>query len=819
MSSFNGTLTITGAVQHAFINEPVYLWASMSEGSDWKYQWRLIEDGNYQRRDAFGFIWDSSTISAECHPSFFGSRLSGKIYPPRSGLYRFLVAADTSHEFYLNKNGVNEKLTHSNNKVDKAGYFNVPQQQSEWIELQAGQAYPIEFFYIKSNSQGHYSLLWQQPGSSSWEEIPDTVYSKPDELTASGRLQRETINGSWNNLDQVREQLAQVNNPSENSYRFYQSANIGVAANSYARHTLEVTATSGNLIARKQISFVPRDRFVSEDNSGATNHWLKKSDGNAQLTLTTVDDGSAQGLVLQIETSSSARFAEWFTNIHLIPYKAYEVRARVRLLNPPNNLPMTSGMGDSRSWKLARLRVGVHGDASEQGIDPRDPTQWREVAVDFIVPFHGIVDIHAHMGEYTGKFQIDNLRLIELNDHTVTQFEFPNLSANIYNEVVERTGGYAATHQYFSRVAQAAADMRELSGKYAYAECQKENIFMPRNWSVFAMGTNYNGMILKTPDLLTTDFLKSVWASHNIVGGVMVHELEHSFDFPGSSFDAHLPVLLQAYAMDKRNLLRTADSNFVTVDQWMENERNRFRGCFSDPGALVPKLFEFQKLLPADQKWASFKQIMHDRWSPYKTEIEGRSWPTNWGSDYDQYRAWWRELKSYTGLDGWELLHTYSERQQIESMFQRRSLTFNFKDPSDMPTTKSELFLWEATRKSVSVGWGELDTNIVKIENTCNDKSIYAHAPSKITYQLNKKWKTFDTSAFIKDDSQWGLVAARIIGDGIELYRSTAFDARDGLQKLPSINVSNVDQLTLEFLDMGSTNSDWSVWVEPRLSR
>ena len=648
MSSFDGTLTISGAVQSAYIKEPVNLSASISEGSDWKYQWRLIEDENYQRRDAFGFIWDSSTISAECQPTFFGSRLSGKIYPPRTGFYRFLVAADTRHEFYLNKGGINQKLTYSNSRVDKAGFFSTPQQQSEWIELQAGQAYPIEFFYIKSSPQGHYSLLWQQPGSSSWEEIPDTAYSKQDESTASGRLQREIINGSWNNFDQVREKIAQVNNPGENNYRIYQGANIGIATQSYARHTVEVTATSGNLIARKQISFIPRDRFFSEDDSGTTDRWLKKLDGNAQLTLTSADDGSAQGKVLQIETANSARLAEWYTNIHLVPYKAYEIRARVRLLNAPNNLPMTSGMGDSKSWTLPRLRVGVHGDASEQGIDPRNPAQWREVAVDFVVPFHGIVDIHAHMGEYTGKFQVDNLRLVELNNNTVTQFEFPNLSANIYNDTVDRTGGYDATYNYFSRIAQAAADMRELSGKYAYAECQKENIFIPRNWSVFAMGTNYNGMILKTPDLLTTDFLRNVWASNNIVGGVMVHEIEHSFDFSGSAFGAHLPVLLQAYAMDKRGLLRTADSTFINVDQWMESERKLYGKCFSSPGALVPKLFEFQKLLPADQKWTPFKQILHDRWSPYKIEIEGRSWPSNWGSDYEQYRAWWRELNSYT---------------------------------------------------------------------------------------------------------------------------------------------------------------------------
>lgn len=816
LSSFDGSITINQPEIY-YINEPAILSASASTDAEWRYDWQLIENERYQRQNAFGFIWDSTAASVWCHPQTFGKRLSGKLHPPRTGLYRFLVAADTQHEFYLEKNDVNERLTYSKNRVDKSEFFTFPEQQSEWIELQAGKSYPIEFFYIKANSQGHYSVLWQQPGSTTWEEIPDTAYSKPDELTASGTLDQEILKGSWSTISKVREQLENIHKP--DGTNTYTGSSISFFPSSHSRHTIEVTATTNGLIAKKQISFVPRDRFYSEDDSSSANFWMRNFSGKSQLTITSVDDNSAQGNVLQIEKSSSEDSAEWYATISLVPYKAYEVRARVRLLNAPSNLPITSGMGDKKSWALPRLRIGVHGDASEQGIDPRNPSQWRDVAVDFIVPFHGKVDIHAHMGEYTGKFQIDNLHLVDLNNSKVTNFDFPNLSANIYNDLVDRAGGYEATYKYFSRIAQAAADMRELSGKYTYAQCQKENIFIPRNWSVFSLGTNYNYMILKTPDLLTDSFLKDVWASDNIVGGVMIHEIEHSFDFPGSSFDAHLPVLLQAYAMDKRNLLRTEDSRFVTVDQWMESERNRFQGCISEPAALVPKLFEFQKLLPADQKWDPFKQVMHDRWSPYKIETEDRSWPIHSGSEYEQYRAWWRELKSYTGLDGWELVHSPLERQQIESMYQRRQSNFSYKDPATQPVEMSVLYLWEASRKSANAGWGEVTINTVKVGQTCNDKSIYAHAPSKITYRLDRKWKAFDTSVFIRDNSTSGLAAARIIGDGVNLYTSSAFTARSGPVKLPTINVSGINEITLEFLDMGDNNGDWSVWLEPRLSR
>lgn len=820
MSSFSGTLDITMSTQDAYINEPVYLRANISDGSDWSYNWRVINDGVYQRKDLFGLTWDSSILSSDCTPQQFGLKVSGKLYAPRTGLYRFAVAADTRHEFYLNKNGINNRLTYSTIKTGKAEFFTNPQQQSEWIELQAGSAYPIEFFYMKTDFHGHYSVLWQQPGSSTWDEIPDTAYSKPDEAAVTGVLQQEIIKGSHNSFDSLRDQLHKIENPGDISPRVYAGIQIGIAPQSYDLHTLELTATSGNRIARKQISFYPEARFVNEDNTQAAQHWFKSVDGTAQLSLTSSGDGSADGNVLQIETSSSSRHAEWYSTIRLKPYTAYEVRARVRLLNAPNNLPMISGMGDSKSWTLPRLRVGVHGDASEQGIDPRNPGEWRDIAVDFIVPFHGIVDLHAHMGEYTGKFQIDNLRLVKLTGDSVTHFDFPNLSANIYNDIVMRTGGVEAARRYFTRIAQAAADMRELSGKYSYAQCQKENIFIPRHWSVFALGTNYNNMILKTPDLLTTDFLTSVWGSTNIVGGVMVHEIEHSFDFPGSSFNAHLPVLLQAYAMDKRGLLRTSGSDFVNVDQWMESERKLYGKCYSNPGALIPKLFEFQKLLPADQKWEAFKKVMHDRWSPYKTEVEGRHWPTNWGSEYEQYRTWWRELKSYTGLDGWELLHTSAERQGIEKMYNRMSPFYQSKNPATLPATETQLRLNEAVYTSGNVGWGNLEiAGFTSVNGNCVADTIYAHAPSTITYQLNRQWKFFNSGAFIKDNSPWGNVAARIVGDGVELYRSASFTASSGLITLPAINVSNVNQLTLEFLDMGDANSDWSVWVEPTLTR
>ena len=145
-TNLNGELTISGLEQKFYFHNRVNLTANVSDGSDWQYQWRIVEDDKYQRRDAYGFTWDSSTISSDCQPQHFGSLISGKLYPPRTGLYRFVAAADTAFALSIRKDGSYISLASSTESTPKVGYFNHNSQQSEWIELTAGKAYPIKFF-------------------------------------------------------------------------------------------------------------------------------------------------------------------------------------------------------------------------------------------------------------------------------------------------------------------------------------------------------------------------------------------------------------------------------------------------------------------------------------------------------------------------------------------------------------------------------------------------------------------------------------------------------------------------------------------------
>lgn len=809
----------------AYVNETASLNASVSSGTGWQYQWKLIQDDSYNRKDIYDLTWNSQWEYADCQPTSMGQRISGKLYPPASGMYKFAVAADDMHELRITKNGTPQLLTSSTQAVAPADFSNT----SQLIELNANTVYPFEFLYINKSGIGHFSVLWQKPGSSGWEEVPIEVFSKPEETAPTGVLLQETFNESLTSFAQLNSLSSFINRRSNATTAVFNGQSISFTPPKNKTYSFEVTATSGSSVVKDIISFYAEGRLVSEDATNATSAWIKAGTGDSNLLslmkLTAVTDGSAAGKVLEISAPVGGSPAEWTQTVFLKPYTAYEVRARVRLLNAPSNLEVPRSFTDSeRLWKLPRLRVGVHGDASQQGINAANPGQWQDVAVDFVVPFNGAVDLHLQMGNhqgqgvYSGTFQIDNIRIEKLSGNGVTQFEFPNLAANIYDNFVAKTGGNEATKNYFTRISRAAENMRKLSGKNFVTQCTKQNIFVPRDWDVFAIATNANSMILKNANVLTDDFLRNVWGSGNIVGGAMIHEVEHSFDFPGSNFHSHLPLLLQVYAMETDNLLRTQDGGFVNARQWIAQERAIKSTCSMDSSSLLPKFYQFQdQFLPTD-KWSAFKQIMHDRWSPYKIEVEGRVWP---GDAYGQYRKWWSELQSYTGLDGWNLMHTAAEQSSIKTMLERKDNPVQADvNAATLSDGESSLFLNKAIRVSTSIGFGEIDIgDMVKVDNQCRINNIYAHAPSSLTYELNKKWIAFNTQAVIKDNSIPGQVVARILGDGVELYRSTSFTAQTSPVSSGTIDVSNVNVLKLEFLDGGNNDSDWSVWIDPQLSR
>ena len=822
-------LSVTNNGGGAYVDEVVNLNATVTSGTGWQYQWKLIQDETYRKKEIYDLTWNSSWESSQCHANSFGTRISGKLYPPVSGNYRFVVSADDMHELRIINNGSEQLLTYSNQAVSPEGYFSNSSQLSQTIFLEWNTAYEFEFLHINQSGTGHFSILWQLPGSSEWQEIPAEAFSKVDDIVPTGKLSQQVFNNYLTSFSQLKSLDSYIGSSSNIQSVPITGQSISYQPGENKKYTFEVTATFGSMVIKKNISFFAQSHFVSEDDPGAASAWAKTGTANpgllSQMNLTNVTDGTASGQVLEIGAPFGGSPAAWRQIVHLEPYHAYELRARVRLLNAPSNISVPANKEDNISrWKLPRIRVGVHGDSSEQGINPSNPSQWQDVAVDFIVPFHGQVDFYLHMGDhlgqgaYSGLFQVDNLQLVKLTGDNVTKFEFSNLVANIYDDFVAQTGGGEKTKNYFQRLSVVADDMRELSGKNFITQCMKQNIWIPKRWYIRAMGTNYNGMILKDESILTNQYLQEVWGSDNVLGGTLIHELEHSFDFANSNFNAHLPQLLQVYTLQKNNLLRTHNGSYLNALDWIAQDYGTRPMCSLDSASLLPKFYEFQTLLSGD-KWQPFKQIMHDRWSPYKIFYEARPWP---GSQdvYGQYLMWWDELESYTGINGWSVIHTANQRAIIQTMLERIASPVQANiDPSTV-SNQDELYLHQASYLNSSVGYDVLKINeLAEMNGQCHMRNIYAHAMSSVTYDLDKKWMTFNTDAIIRDNSIPGRVIARISGDGNLLYQSSAFTAQTSPVSSGHLDVSNVNELTLEFLDDGDANSDWSMWINPVLAR
>ena len=125
-----------------------------------------------------------------------------------------------------------------------------------------------------------------------------------------------------------------------------------------------------------------------------------------------------------------------------------------------------------------------------------------------------------------------------------------------------------------------------------------------------------------------------------------------------------------------------------------------------------------------------------------------------------------------------------------------------------------------------SVGWGSPLRNqvvaddsgcLLEVGGTFFASGLYAHAPASHAYRLNGKWKTFSTKYGLQD-GHGGSVVFVIKGDGKELFRSEV--TRDHTVREQQVPVSGVQQLELIVEDAGDgPNSDWGVWLEPRLQR
>jgi hypothetical protein len=148
-------------------------------------------------------------------------------------------------------------------------------------------------------------------------------------------------------------------------------------------------------------------------------------------------------------------------------------------------------------------------------------------------------------------------------------------------------------------------------------------------------------------------------------------------------------------------------------------------------------------------------------------------------------------------------------------------------DAAALPATTQRALVADLKLAEANVGWGQPLRNqvlpdgdagvLLEVAGKFYESGLYAHAPARHAIKLDKGWKTFSTK-FGLQDGHSGSVVFVIKADGKELFRSQP--VKDHELHEQQVSAQGVTQLELLVEDAGNGgNSDWGVWIEPRIER
>ena len=111
----------------------------------------------------------------------------------------------------------------------------------------------------------------------------------------------------------------------------------------------------------------------------------------------------------------------------------------------------------------------------------------------------------------------------------------------------------------------------------------------------------------------------------------------------------------------------------------------------------------------------------------------------------------------------------------------------------------------------------DVEGNSLRLGGRKYRKGIGTHAPSEITYKLQKQYDRF--TAMIGCAEANGTVLFKIFGDGKLLFSSSQMRGLREVQQV-DIPLENIDVLMLQVTDAGDSNtSDMANWADARLQK
>lgn len=151
----------------------------------------------------------------------------------------------------------------------------------------------------------------------------------------------------------------------------------------------------------------------------------------------------------------------------------------------------------------------------------------------------------------------------------------------------------------------------------------------------------------------------------------------------------------------------------------------------------------------------------------------------------------------------------------------------SYPSPASLPPTVKSAFLSDLAWTSATVGYSKPWRNrampqgpsgfpLLRTSEGVYEKGIFAHAPSRLVFDLGGKWRTFTALAALQRGGNSVIFAVK--ADGKEVFRSPLIQGEETADV--KLDVRNVKTLELIAEDGGDGNgNDWSVWLNPQIER
>ncbi|MBR4751627.1 MAG: NPCBM/NEW2 domain-containing protein [Thermoguttaceae bacterium] len=182
-----------------------------------------------------------------------------------------------------------------------------------------------------------------------------------------------------------------------------------------------------------------------------------------------------------------------------------------------------------------------------------------------------------------------------------------------------------------------------------------------------------------------------------------------------------------------------------------------------------------------------------------------------------------RDPKVLRALAAEELASSEELRSLCEELASIVEVPEKLATPANVDSSVSSFDLTNAAFIVQKVGWSRLtrhaffDGSLLSTGNRAYSSGLCAHAPSELSCDLGKKWKTLRFGYGLEKGGS-GSVVFVVRGDGKELFRSELITDHELHNE--TVDVSNVQTLELVVEDGGNGNtSDHSIWIKPTLLR